>query len=56
MEDIASYGDIRVSPPSTRRKNPSHDREIVFHYPVNMFKTLGTSSEARKLHDTKVQE
>ena len=56
MEDIASYGDVRVSPPSKNRKNPAHDREIVFNYPVNKFKTLGTSSEARKLHDAKFNE
>ena len=56
MEDIASYGDIRVSPPSKRRKNPAHDREIVFNYPVNMFKTFGTSSDARRLHNVKFDE
>jgi len=56
MENIASYGDIRVSPPSSRRKNPSHDREIVFHYPVNKFEQLGEKSDGERLYNVKFDE
>ncbi len=51
MEDIAQYGDVRVSPFSKNRKNPENDREIVFHYPVDKFRTLIDSATARKLHN-----
>lgn len=50
IADIAAYGDIRVSPFSKNRRNPENDREIVFHYPVIKFKTLGTFADAQKLH------
>jgi hypothetical protein len=35
------------------RKNPEHDREIVFHYPVDKFEVLTDAATARKLHDVK---
>ena len=49
IEDIISYGDIRVSPFSENRKNPKNDREIVFHYPVNKFNQVGTITDANRL-------
>jgi hypothetical protein len=56
MEDIAQYGDVRVSPFSKKRKNPENDREIVFHYPVNKFRTLIDSATAGKLYNVKSLE
>ena len=51
MQDIAQYGDVRVSPFSKNRKNPENDREIVFHYPVSRFRILIDGATARKLHN-----
>lgn len=56
IEDIARYGDVRVSPFSKNRKNPENDREIVFHYPVDKFRTLIDGSTARKLHNVQSLE
>lgn len=56
IEDIAQYRDIRVSPFSKKRKNPEHDREIVFHYPVNKFKTITDAKTARELYNVKSLE
>ena len=51
IEDIFLHGDMRVSKPSFNRRNPTDDREIVFHYPVKKFHMIiKDEATAKRLH------